>query len=108
LGLKHHDEAEPYEMFPGVVRRILNMGDHTMLVELTMAKDAIVPEHTHPHEQIGYLVKGKLEFRVGDETKVLNPGDTWLAPGNVPHFVRVLEDTIALDIFHPIREDFLS
>ncbi len=108
MPLTHNTDVRPYEMLPGVVRRVLNYGDKTMLVELHMAKDAIVPEHTHPHEQIGYLASGKMEFRIGDETKVLNPGDSWLVPGNMPHFVRVIEDCIALDIFAPIREDFLT
>jgi quercetin dioxygenase-like cupin family protein len=108
LVLRKNDEAKPFEMFPGVVRRILNTGDKTMLVELHMAKGSEVPEHTHPHEQIGYLASGRLEFRIGDETKVLEAGDSWLAPGNVPHYVRVLEDAIALDIFSPPREDFLA
>ena len=106
--LRKNDEVKAFEMFPGVVRRVMNHGEKTMLVELHLARGAVVPEHTHPHEQIGYLASGKLEFRVGDETRVIEAGDSWLAPGSVPHFVRVLEDAVAIDIFSPIREDFLE
>ncbi len=108
MGLHHHAEARTYAMLPGVVRRILEYNDDVMLVELTMAKDAVVPDHHHPHIQTGYLVSGRVEFTAGDETRVLTPGDTWLIPGGVPHHVRVLEDCVALDFFHPHREDFLA
>lgn len=108
MGLRHHDEAKPFDMLPGIVRRILDYNDQVMLVELTMAKDAIVPDHTHPHIQIGYLVSGVAEFTVGDDTRILNPGDSWLIPGGVNHRVKVIEDCVALDIFHPHREDFLA
>lgn len=94
------------EMFPGVSRRTLNTGDKTMLIEVLIAAGATVPEHTHPHEQIGYLAKGRLRFRIGAEEKILEAGDSWCVPGDAPHEVTALEDSIAIDIFSPPRDEY--
>ena len=102
------DSVAPVLMFPGVTRRVLNSGERTMVVEVSIAKDAVVPQHTHPHEQTGYLASGRLHFVIGDEAKILNPGDSWLVPANVPHIVTALEDAVAIDCFSPPREDFLQ
>lgn len=105
--LTARDGVRAVEMFPGVVRRTLNSGANATLVEVTIAAGETVPEHTHPHEQIGYLVSGRLRFRIGDEERVLNAGDSWLAPGGVPHVVTALEDAVAIDVFSPVREEYL-
>jgi quercetin dioxygenase-like cupin family protein len=95
-------------MFPGVYRRVLNTGDKTMVVEVSFESGATVPLHTHPHEQIGYLSRGRLRFRIGDEERVIDQGDSWLVPGNVPHVVTALEESVAIDVFSPPREDFME
>ena len=60
------------------------------------------------HEQMGMMVSGRLEFTVDDTTRVLGPGDIWRIPGRVVHRVRAFEEpAVALDVFHPIREDYL-
>jgi quercetin dioxygenase-like cupin family protein len=100
------DTATPVEMFPGVIRRTLNAGDRTMLCEIELQKGSVVPSHTHPHEQIGYLSRGRLLFRIGDEERELAEGDSWCVPGNVPHVVTALEDSIAIDIFSPPRDEY--
>jgi quercetin dioxygenase-like cupin family protein len=57
---------------------------------------------------MGYLVSGRLEFTVGGVTRILEPGDLWRIPGGVPHRVVALDGpALALDVFHPIREDYL-
>ena len=100
------DSVRAVEMFPGVVRRTLNAGERTMLCEVELARGSVVPEHTHPHEQIGYLARGRLRFRIGDEVRDIAQGDSWLVPGDVPHEVTALEDSIAIDIFSPPREEY--
>ncbi len=105
-GLTKNGEATPVEMLPGVVRRTLNEGAHTMLCELRMAKGSVIPAHTHPHEQIGYLASGRFRFRLGDRWKEMGPGDSWCVPGGIEHEVEVLEDTVAVDIFCPPREEY--
>lgn len=98
----------PVQMVAGVERLVLNTGDRMMLVEVTLVKDSVVPEHTHPHEQIGYLASGRLRFVLGDEERILEQGDSWLVPSGVPHVVIALTDSVAIDIFAPPREDFLA
>jgi quercetin dioxygenase-like cupin family protein len=77
-----------------------------MLCEIELKKDAVVPLHTHPHEQIGYLSRGRLLFRIGDEKRELREGDSWIVHSNVPHEVTALEDSIAIDIFSPPRDEY--
>lgn len=103
-----HDTVRPYVMFPGVTRRILNVGERMMVVELFFDRDAVVPLHTHPHEQIGYLARGSMRFVIGEEERVIRQGDSWLVPSGVPHTVTALEDSVAIDVFCPPREDFLE
>ena len=104
--LVHRSSATPVEMLPGVVRRTLTEGERMMLVEVTLAQGAVVPSHTHPHEQIGYLASGRLLFEVGDERRELSAGDSWEVPSNVSHQVTALEQSVAIDIFSPPREEY--
>ncbi|HJX61560.1 MAG TPA: cupin domain-containing protein [Dehalococcoidia bacterium] len=104
--LVHRSSATPVEMLPGVVRRTLTEGERMMLIEVTLAQGAVVPPHTHPHEQIGYLASGRLLFEVGDERRELTAGDSWLVPSNVSHQVTALEPSVAIDIFSPPREEY--
>jgi quercetin dioxygenase-like cupin family protein len=104
--LAERDEATPVEMLPGVIRRTLNEGDRTMICEIELAKGSVVPLHTHPHEQTGYLSRGRLLFRAGDEERELKEGDSWAIRGDVPHMVTALEDSIAIDIFSPPRDEY--
>ena len=106
MPLVPHDSAAPVEMFPGVVRRTLTFGERLMLVEVTMNDGAVVPMHTHSHEQTGYLVSGRFLFELGDERRELGPGDCWLVPCNLPHQVPALERTVCVDIFSPPREEY--
>lgn len=105
--LQAHGEAQEIPMFDGISRRTLNHGDHTSIHEIKIARGAVVPEHTHPHEQTGYLVSGKLRFVLGDLDRELSPGDSWIVPGDMPHEVTALEDSVALDIFSPAREEYI-
>jgi len=104
--LVNRSSATSVEMLPGVVRRTLTEGERMMLVEVTLDQGAVVPPHTHPHEQIGYLASGRLLFEVGDERSELSPGDSWLVPSNVPHQVTALEPSVAIDVFSPPREEY--
>jgi quercetin dioxygenase-like cupin family protein len=102
-----HDDIAPVQMFPGVSRRTLNSGERVTLVEVTIAAGGVVPEHTHPHEQIGYLVSGRVRFLIGDEEKILNAGDSWLIPGGARHIVTGLDNSVAIDVFSPPRTEYL-
>ena len=100
-------DASAVEMFPGVVRRTLNSGDRTTLIEVTLAEGAVVPGHTHPHEQIGYVAKGRVRFDIDGEERELQAGDSYLIPGGLPHVVMALEPSVCIDVFSPVREEYL-
>ncbi len=96
-----------HQIFPGV-EICTTAGDRIMLSVVNFEPGSVVLDHSHPHEQMGMMVSGRLEFTVGGVTKVLGPGDIWRIPGGVVHRVRALEGpAVALDVFHPIREDYL-
>ena len=92
----------------GVVRKVLAYSKNLMTVELRFEKGAVGAPHSHPHEQIGYIVSGKLGYQEeGQEDKILGTGDTYYVAPNVVHGVQILEETKLLDIFTPMREDFV-
>jgi quercetin dioxygenase-like cupin family protein len=94
-------------IFPGVEIRTA-AGTNLMLSVVRLEPESVVLDHSHPHEQMGYLVEGRLEFTVGGITRVLGPGDIWRIPGGVIHRVRAVDQpAVAIDVFHPIREDYL-
>jgi quercetin dioxygenase-like cupin family protein len=92
---------------PGVNFKTLAFGDRTHLTEFHLAKGTIIPEHDHLHEQTGYLVSGRLTFTIAREVFDARPGDGWNIPGGVGHKVEVLEDAVAIEVFSPVREDYL-
>jgi len=92
----------------GVSRKILASGGKMMTVEVRFEKGAVGSPHSHPHEQIGYVLKGRFETTVGDEATILEMGDTYYVPPDVVHGVVALEDGMLLDVFTPQREDFLA
>jgi quercetin dioxygenase-like cupin family protein len=100
-------EGSRHTIFPGVEIRT-TAGEGIMLSYVTFEPHSVVPDHSHPHEQMGMMVSGRLEFTVGGRTRVLGPGEIWRIPGGVIHRVRALDEpAVALDVFHPIREDYL-
>jgi len=100
-------EGSHHRIFPGVEIRT-TAGDRMMLSVVTFEPRSVVPLHAHPHEQMGLLISGRLEFTIGGITRILGPGDLWRIPGGVPHQVVALDEpAVALDTFHPIRDDYL-
>jgi quercetin dioxygenase-like cupin family protein len=95
------------EVAQGVARKILASRGKLMSVEVHFVKDAIGALHSHPHEQISYVVKGSFEATIANEKTIINTGDTYYVPPDVVHGVVALEEGILLDIFTPQREDFL-
>lgn len=95
-----------HRLFPGVEIRT-TAGEKLMLSVVTFEPGSVVPMHQHPHEQMGVMLSGRLRFMVGGETRVLGPGDQWSIPGGVPHEVVALDEpAVALDVFHPVRDDY--
>lgn len=100
-------EIKPTELFPGATRKILARGGGLMTVEVRFAAGSQVPAHTHRHEQVSYVVSGRLELLMGGKKEILGPGDTFYAGPEEAHGVNFLEDSVVVDTFTPQREDFL-
>lgn len=94
-------------IFPGV-DIYTTAGKEMMLSYVVFEPGAVVEAHSHPHEQVGTVLAGRGRFIVGENEKVLGPGDMYVIPGGVTHRVVALDEGLtALDVFHPIREDYL-
>jgi quercetin dioxygenase-like cupin family protein len=99
-------DAKPINALPGLTRRTLAQSQSMMLCEFTFNANVEVPIHSHPHEQVGYLVEGHVEMIINGEKFELNKGDSYYAPPNVPHGVFTLEPSVIVDTFSPQREDY--
>ncbi|MCM0649583.1 cupin domain-containing protein [Clostridium swellfunianum] len=92
-----------------VSRKVLGCGGSLLMAEVSFKKDGIGQIHSHEeYEQVSYIVKGSFKVTVGEEAKVLKAGDSFYADKNTPHGVIALEDSIILDIFTPLRKDFIE
>lgn len=101
------DKAGYNQMITGVWLKSLIHGAATHLTEVRFVKGAVIPEHQHPHEQTGYLVSGSLRFFSKGENRVVTAGDCWNWPSGEPHGAEALEDSVVIEVFSPIREDYL-
>jgi quercetin dioxygenase-like cupin family protein len=98
--------AEVLNPEPGMLRQVLVYSPHMMLVRHRLSKGWVGTRHSHPHEQIVFIVSGQIEFVGGDKSFILLAGDSVLVDGNVEHRARALEDSEVLDVFAPYRSDY--
>ena len=91
----------------GIFRKTLVSGARTLMTEFRLKKGAELPLHSHPHEQTGYLVSGRMILTIGGEVNEMQEGDSWVIPGNVMHRAKIIADSVAVEIFSPVREDYL-
>jgi len=101
---------EPAYVLPdGTQRRNLSYGGNLMLVEFRFAAGVTSVLHSHPHEQVGYVVSGEIDFMVeGEPAKRLVAGGSYYVSPNVKHNIVTFAPTVLLDCFTPVREDFLA
>ncbi len=100
------DTIVPLQIADGVVARAWG-GERAALAAIELAPGVALPEHAHPNEQIGFLLRGTLAFRVGDEQRELGSGATWVVPPDAPHEVRVgPEGALLFELFAPPRLDW--
>jgi len=90
----------------GISQKTLIYGEKTLMAEFKLEKNSQLPRHCHPHEQTGYLVSGKIRLFIDDKAYDCEPGDSWCIPGNAEHGAEVFEDSVAIEIFSPVREDY--
>ena len=100
----------PIEKVTDVISRQIVMGKNEMMARVLLKKDAVVPTHSHEAEQITYIMEGALRLWIGEveEEVTVRSGEFVLIPPNVPHRAEALEDTVDVDIFSPIRHDWLD
>ena len=101
-------DKEFTELGGGVKRKIMSYNGDIMSVEVRFEKGAVGAMHTHPHTQISYVLAGKFEATIGGETQIISVGDTYITEPDIPHGVVCLEEGALLDIFTPMRADFLK
>jgi quercetin dioxygenase-like cupin family protein len=88
-------------------RKVIS-GEKVMVAQLSLAKGCVVPVHRHESEQISCIVQGAMKFALEGRELTVHAGDVLVIPSNVPHSAEALEDSLALDVFSPIRQDWLS
>ena len=102
------DTGSYRKLIDGVELSTLVYGEKTLMGQFRLAKGAKIPMHEHPHEQTGMIISGRLRFQVGDEAFDATSGDAWNIPGDVPHSAEAMEDSVVIEVFAPVREDYLS
>jgi quercetin dioxygenase-like cupin family protein len=100
-------DVTPVEMVPGLMRRTLGYTEDAMVVEFRAEPGADVPAHSHPHQQVGYVVSGEIAITIGGVTSNCKPGDSYVIPGDVKHSAIFLVESIVIDCFSPPREDYI-
>ena len=91
----------------GIEQKTLVYGSKTLMTEFRLQKGSTLPRHSHPHEQTGYLVAGRIRLHIGDESYECEPGDSWCVSGDTEHSADIIEDAIAIEVFSPVREEYL-
>ena len=99
-------DAKPVNMLPGLTRKTLAQSQTMMICEFKFDAQVTIPIHSHPHDQVGYLVEGHVEMTIDGTKYDLVKGDSYCAPSHVPHGVLTLEPSIIVDTFSPPREDY--
>lgn len=92
----------------GVKRKIMAYDDKLMVVRVEFEKGSIGPVHQHYHSQISHVEKGKFEVQINGQKKLLGPGDAFYIPPHQPHGCICLEKGVLIDVFSPMREDFIK
>ena len=92
---------------PGIRMKTVCYGERTLMTEFVLERGSTLPVHSHPYEQTGYLVTGHILLRIGTQEHDAGPGDSWCIPSGVEHGARILDDSVAVEVFSPVREDYL-
>jgi len=95
------------EVLPGIKMKTLAYGEKTLFAEFRMNAGAVLPKHAHVHEQTGYLMKGQIRLTIGEQVFDVEEGDCWCVPGNMQHSAEIQKDSVIVEVFSPVREDYL-
>ena len=103
----HRWDEIALEKITEMISQKIVAGDREMLAQIYMKRGALVPMHAHESEQMTYVLQGALKYLVGSEEIIVREGEVLHIPSQVPHQAEALEDTLELDVFSPIRRDWL-
>lgn len=101
------DESGYKEVLLGIRLKTLVYGEKTLFSEFRMEANTVLPQHFHSYEQTGYLVQGRIRLTIGQQTFEASPGDSWCIPSNIDHGAEILKKSVAIEVFSPVREDYL-
>ena len=102
------NDVEWEELLPGFRRKVLGYQSDLMLIRVEFEAGIEFPPHKHPHQQITHILEGEFKANIDGEEMTLYPGDSYVVPGNVLHALKCLKKGSAIDMFSPMREDFLE
>ena len=107
VGLHRWDEIALEKVTEMLSRKIVS-GEREMIVQVYVKRGCLVPMHSHESEQMTYVLQGALKFLVGGEEITVRDGEVLHIPSGIEHQAEALEDTFELDLFSPIRQDWLD
>jgi quercetin dioxygenase-like cupin family protein len=105
--VKKRDNEGIVAMSEGVQRQTLVYGERMHLLRFVLKSGSRVPSHSHPHEQTGHLLEGRMRLTIEGSMHDLEEGDSWNISGGIPHEAEAMEDSVVIEIFSPVREDYL-
>ena len=104
--VSHADTGGYLDALAGIRRKTLVDGGRMQLVEFRLARGAVIPPNRHPQEQTGCLLSGGMVLTIAGVDHAIGPGDAWAIPGDVEHGARILKDSVAIEVFSPLRPDY--
>ena len=105
----HHRWSDvPSEQINASIARQFISGERVTVARFELKSGGVVPRHAHENEQVSYVVSGALKFVFDDREIVVRGGEVLQIPPNVPHAAEVVEDCVAIDVFSPVRQDWID
>ena len=105
---KKKSELVYRKLLDGVNMATMVYGEKTLMARFKLERGCAIPDHNHPHEQTGLLLSGRMVFTVDGTDHEVMPGDSWCIGSDVSHSARAVEDSVAVEMFSPVREDYLA
>ena len=94
-------------VLPGIKLKTLVYGEKTLFTEFRIDAGSVLPQHAHIHEQTGYLIEGKIRLTIGEQVFEVEKGDCWSIPGNMEHGAEIIKDSVAIEVFSPVRDEYI-
>jgi quercetin dioxygenase-like cupin family protein len=106
VGVKRWHE-EPVEQLNDRIGRQMLHTETMTIARIVLGAGAVVPRHQHENEQVANVLEGRLRFLIGDQEEIVSAGESIAVPANAPHEVEALAPSVVLDVFSPVREDWI-